>query len=227
MINFRTWVQQHRLKWGFVLVALFALLRAAQTWTWRQGFGSLDFRETLPFALFLLLWFVLLSVVLVSGGIVWLTHTSWAQLGWRRKGLLKAIGLGLLGFVLLYINVIAWALLEGNTTQPTTFTPGPMRLLLVACFAFGLPAWVEENLYRGYLQPLLAGRMSLGLAIVVQAAVFSVAHIGYYTHLLDFGMVAVTGLILGWLRKRDASLVGPYVAHGLFWLTFAFMSVPT
>ena len=155
----------------------------------------------------------------------WLTHTSWAQLGWRRKGLLKAIGLGLLGFVLLYINVIAWALLEGNTTQPTTFTPGPVRLLLVACFAFGLPAWVEENLYRGYLQPLLAGRMSLGLAIVVQAAVFSVAHLGYYTHLLDFGMVAVTGLILGWLRKRDASLVGPYVAHGLFWLTFAFMSV--
>lgn len=226
MTNLQTWIQRHRLQWGFVLVALFALLRAVQTWTWRQGFGSLDFQENLPFALFLLLWFVLLSVALIGGGIVWLTQTSWVQLGWRRKDLLKAIGLGLLGFVLLYINVIAWAMFKGNIAQPTMFAPSPTRFLLVALFAFGLPAWVEENLYRGYLQPLLTGRMSLVLAIVVQAAVFSVAHIGYYTNLLGFGMAFVAGLILGWLRKRNESLVGPYVAHGLFWLMGAFMPPP-
>ncbi|HLB46261.1 MAG TPA: hypothetical protein VJL59_04460 [Anaerolineales bacterium] len=58
-------------------------------------------------------------------GIVWLTKTSWQELGWRRKGLLKSIGLGLLGFVLMYINVIVWAMLKGNTEQPEMFAPSP------------------------------------------------------------------------------------------------------
>lgn len=217
------WFQGHRLLWGFILVAAFALMRIVETVTWRQGFGSLDFQESLPFALFLLLWFVLMSVGLIVGGVVWLTKTSWQELGWKRKGLLKSIGLGLLGFVLMYINVIVWAMLKGNMNQPVMFSPNPTRLLLVMFFAFGLPAWVEENLYRGYLQPLLTGKMSIWLAIVVQAVIFSVAHLGYLSHLLDFGSAFVTGLILGWLRGRESSLVAPFIAHGLFWMMGAFM----
>jgi membrane protease YdiL (CAAX protease family) len=223
MTNLRTWIQGHRLAWGFLLVGIFAILRAVQTWTWRQRFGSLDFEESLAFVLFLLLWFVILSVGLVGGGVVRLPQTSWQALGWRRQGLLKAIGLGLAGFVLLYVNVIAWAMLAGDTAQPAMSAPSPLSLMLAAFFAFGLPAWVEENLFRGYLQPLLAARVSLGLAIIMQAALFSAAHIGYLTAPLDFGMTLVAGLILGGLRRRDASLVAPYLAHGLFWMMAAWM----
>lgn len=226
MTNLRAWIQQHRLQWGFILVVAFSLMRTVQTWMWRQGFGSLDFQESLPFALFLLLWFVLMSVGLIGGGIVWFAKTSWQELGWRRKGLRKAIGLGLVGFILMYINVIIWAMVKGATGQPEMFTPSPTRLLLVVFFAFGLPAWVEENLYRGYLQPLLVGRTNLWLAIVIQAAVFSLAHIGYLSNPFDFGSAFVAGLILGWLRKRESSLIAPFVAHGLFWMMGAFMLPP-
>lgn len=223
--DYRTWLQNHRLLWGFMLVVAFSLLRMVETVTWRQWFGSLDFQESLSFALFLLFWFVLMSVGLIVGGIIWLTKTSWQELGWTRKGLLKSIGLGLVGFVLIYINVIVWAMLKGTTDPPETFAPSLTRLLLVTVFAFGLPAWVEENLFRGYLQPLLAGKMSIWLAIIVQAVIFSVAHLGYSSHLLDFGSTFVTGLILGWLRGRESSLVAPFIAHGLFWMMGAFMVI--
>lgn len=224
MNDLPAWVQRHRLAWGLAMVVLFALLRAAQTLAWRQGFGALDFQASWAFAGFLLLWFVILAVALVGGGLVWLPRVSWAQLGWRRQGLLRTIGWGALGFVLLYLNVIAWALLKGDTAQPAMLLPGPLRLILVAFFAFGMAAWVEENLYRGYLQPLLVGRFGLPAAIVVQAALFSAAHLGYYRQGLDFGMAFVAGLILGGLRRRDGSLVAPYIAHGLFWLMAAFMT---
>ena len=223
MATLQAWPRQHRLPWGFVLIAAFSLLRAIQTWLWRQRFGSLDFQESLPFALFLLFWFAIMSIGLIGGGIVWLTGTTWRELGWRRWGWLKAVGLGLVGFVLLYVNIIAWAVVKGETGQPALVTPSLGRSGLVAFFAFGLPAWVEENLYRGYLQPLLADRMRLWLAILAQAAVFSIAHLGYLSNPLDFGSTFVAGVILGWLRKRDASLVGPYTAHGLFWMLGAFM----
>ena len=223
--NLRTWISRHRLAWGLIVVVLFALLRAAQTLAWRQGFGALDFPTSWPFTVFLLLWFVILAVVLVGGGLVWLPCVTWVQLGWRRSGLLKAIGWGVLGFVLLYLNVIVWAVFKGATAQPALLAPSPWRLALVVFFAFGIAAWVEENLYRGYLQPLLVGRFGLPVAVVVQAALFALAHLGYYRQALDFGMAFVAGLILGWLRKRDGSLVAPYVAHGLFWLMAAFMAV--
>jgi len=225
--DYRTWFQRNRLLWGIILIVIFSLMRIVQTVMWRQWFGSLDFQESISFALFLLLWVVLLSIGLIGGGIVWLTKTSWQELGWTRRGLLKSVGMGLFGFVLMYINVIVWAMLKGDTNPPEIFSPSLTRLLLVALFAFGLSAWVEENLYRGYLQPLLAREMSIWLAIVVQAAIFSVAHLGYSSHLLDFDSVFVTGLILGWLRGRESSLVAPFVAHGLFWMMGAFMVIPS
>ncbi|MCC6146450.1 MAG: CPBP family intramembrane metalloprotease [Anaerolineaceae bacterium] len=225
--NFRAWFQNNRLLWGGMLVVAFSLMRFIETAIWRQWFGSLDFQESPLFALFLLLWFVLMSMGLIAGGIVWLTKTSWQELGWVRKGVLKSIGLGVVGFILLYINIIVWAMLKGNTAQPEMFTPSPARLLLVMFFAFGLPAWVEENLYRGYLQPLLAEKMSVWPAVIVQAVIFSAAHLGYLSHPLDFGSAFVTGIILGLLRKRGTSLIAPFVAHGLFWMMGAFMVIPS
>jgi membrane protease YdiL (CAAX protease family) len=204
---------------------IFSLLRFIQTIAWRKWFYSLDFQVSPEFTVFLLVWFIIISVGIVIGGIVWLTRTSWRQLGWFRKGLLKAIGLGLLGFLLLSINVIIWSIAKGPTQQPEMTVPSLNRLLLVAFFAFGQPAWVEENLYRGYLQPHLSQRMKLWLATVVQAAIFSLAHLGYLSNPIGFGQTFVAGLILGWLRGRHSNLVAPFIAHGLFWVMAAFMPV--
>ena len=221
----RRWFEEHPLLWGIGLVVIFSFLRFIQTIAWQKWFSSLDFPVSSQFTLFLSVWFIILSIGLVIGGIVWLTRTSWRQLGWSRKGLLKALGLGLLGFILLSVNVVVWSIAKGSTPQPQMTVPSLSRLLLVAFFAFGQPAWVEENLYRGYLQPLLSQRMKLWLAIVVQAAIFSLAHLGYLSNPFDFGNVFVAGLILGWLRGQNSNLLAPFVAHGLFWMMAAFMPV--
>ena len=223
--DYRRWFEEHPLLWGISLVVIFSMLRFIQTITWRKWFYSLDFQVSPQFILFLSVWFIILSVGLVIGGIVWLSRTSWRQLGWTRKGLLKAIGLGLLGLLLLSINVIVWSIAKGSSQQPQMTIPSLSRLLLVAFFAFSQPAWVEENLFRGYIQPHLSQRMKLWLAIVVQAAIFSLAHLGYLSNPIDFGQSFVAGLIFGWLRGRNSNLVAPFVAHGLFWMMAAFMPV--
>lgn len=78
----------------------------------------------------------------------------------------------------------------------------------------------------GYLQPLLADKMNLWAAIWVHATLFSAAHLDYTSHLLDFGTLFVTGLILGWLRWQSSGIIAPFIAHGLFWLMGAFMVLP-
>ncbi len=220
--KYQEWTQAHPLAWGLMLVAVFSLLRAIQAFAWQQWFDKVEFYETIPFTLFLSGSFALVSVGLVGGGIIWLSKTSWHDLGWRREGLVKAVGLGLLGLVLLSVNTMVWPIIGGATEPPELITPGLARLLLVAFFAFGIAAWVEENLFRGYLQPTLTKSVSLWMAIIIQALLFSAAHIGWFTRPVDFGSAFVAGLILGWLRGRDRSLVAPFLAHGLLWIMVAF-----
>jgi len=219
------WFVEHPLLLGVILVVIFSVLRFAQTVTWRILFSTLDFQSSPQFFLFIFVWVVILSLGLIVGGIVWLPRFSWLQLGWSRKGLPKAIGLGLLGFVLLSINIIVWGMFKGASEQPQLMMPSLSRVLIVAFFAFSQPAWVEENLYRGYLQPLLSRRMYIWLAIIVQAAIFSLAHIGYLSNPYDFGSSFTAGLILGSLRGRGSNIVAPFLAHGLFWMLTAFMPI--
>lgn len=216
------WFQKHPLAWGLLLIIVLWLSRVILVLIFPQWFNPFDIYETLPFALLLLGWFALLSVALVGGGIVRLTGTSWRELGWRREGLMKAVGLGLLGFVLNFIALLPVMIVRGPTAQPEYVSPSIIRLLLVTFFAFGIPAWVEENLFRGFLQPLLAKRVTLWMAIVIQAALFSASHVGYASNLLQFGWLFVSGLIYGGLRGREGSLVAPYLAHGLGWMMIAF-----
>jgi len=216
------WFREHRLAWGLVLVAALCVFRAAWMWVFRQWFGPFDFYETPAFALFLLAWFSLFSLGLVGGGIFWLTGTSWRALGWRRTDLAKAIGLGLLGFLLSAAALLPLMWVGGVTGRPDYVRPSAVRVLLVTFFAFGIAAWTEENLFRGYLQPLLARRLPLWAAVMIQAALFTAAHLGYATELLRFVWLFVSGLIFGWLRGRDRSLVAPYLAHALGWTVMAF-----
>ena len=212
---------------ALVLVLALALLRAIQTRLWQYWFGSTDFQETHPFVLFMLGSFAVMSVGLIGGCVVRLTGTPWRELGWQREGLAKATAWGVLGFVIISANVLVWSLAGGATARPDYVSPSVGRLLIVAFFAFGVAAWVEENLFRGYLQPLLATRLPLQVAIVIQAALFSVAHLGYTTNLMYFGSAFVSGLILGALRGRGRSLVAPYVAHSLLWMMAAFGPTPS
>jgi membrane protease YdiL (CAAX protease family) len=218
----RLWFREHRLLWGLVLIFPLWVLRVVSNLAWRHWFGTTDIHETLPFALFLLSSSIVASTGLVGGGIVWLTGTSWRELGWRRQGLAKAIGLGMLGFVLHVMSLIPLILLSGGGAPYDYVRPSPARVLLVTFFAFGYAPWIEENLFRGYLQPLLAEHLPLGLAVVTQAALFTLAHTGYATSLSQFGWLFVSGMIFGWLRGRDRSLVAPYLAHALGWMMTLF-----
>jgi membrane protease YdiL (CAAX protease family) len=86
----------------------------------------------------------------------------------------------------------------------------------------GFPDWVgyvdiavitplsEELLYRGLVQPKLQQVLSTTEALIVQAALFSAAHLSPVILLTHFGM----GLAFGWIRGRSGSLFPGILLHG-------------
>jgi len=207
---------------GLGLVVAVSATRAVGLALMRRWWGGAEFEPSWRGAAFLLGLIVVLSVVIVGGGLFGLAGVSWEELGWRRQRLAREVGRGLLAALVLALITGVFAFVGvkflGLKPPPAAATASGVTatgLLLSVSFGWLVAAWSEENVFRGYLQPLLAARYGLPSAILLQAALFSLAHIGCNQAWPFFILWFVTGAILGWLRGRDGSLVAPFVAHGL------------
>ena len=88
-------------------------------------------------------------------------------------------------------------------------------LLILGALAFAvLNAVFEEWLWRGLIQPQLTASFGCGLAIVLQAVSFGVAHTwGFPRGAAGVVLVTVWALMLGALRQRSGGLAAPVLAH--------------
>jgi len=144
-------------------------------------------------------------------------RASWKDLGWSLSHIKREIIFGvLIGIILVVLRR------SGEIFPHRPILHVPLRNALVVFLAsFGVASWQEENIFRGYLQPRLKALAGKGAAIILQALLFSLAHIGYYrfetsSHFfLGLVELAAVGLILGVYRHRLNSLVAPFIAHGL------------
>jgi membrane protease YdiL (CAAX protease family) len=86
----------------------------------------------------------------------------------------------------------------------------------------GWPAWsgyvsiavvtpiTEELLFRGLIQPKLEQTLRPSEALIVQAVLFSAAHLSPVILATHFAM----GLAFGWVRRRSGSLLPSILLHG-------------
>lgn len=138
-------------------------------------------------------------------------------LPWRWPGL-ATLGLTGLGVgATLGVGVLATALQQAlmpldpfwTHLVEQTFLPlsGGWSLLLLAL----LPGVCEELLFRGAVLGLLRKGMSAPWAVVLQAALFALAHLYGFRLLPTFGV----GLAAGWLVWRTGSLIPAMLLHTL------------
>jgi membrane protease YdiL (CAAX protease family) len=220
--------QQHR---GLVLLGVFVVLRAVLARVWDRYFPG-GYSTDPVFLGFLAGIFLLLSV-----GLVYLGFTHWVGVDLRawwvdRRRLRGDVGWGVVGIVLVLVVTI------GGTLALTVVLPGlgsagaagaapaptvaggasglAVNLLLGWFFGFAIAAFQEETLFRGFLQGLLQERYGRLVAIVGQAGVFALAHLGYYP-VSAWPLIVVVflvGIVTGWLVDRRGTLLPAGIAHG-------------
>lgn len=141
------------------------------------------------------------------------------QLGWTRGTLGKDIAAGLIGACVCALAMTGLTALQtgGDGARElwhsvTSYTPGQRLLFL----SIGLTAAAyEESLFRGYVQPAVASRTGVEVAVPLTAAIFALYHLQLQPFALA-GKFAV-GLVFGALRASRPSLFAPAVAHTLVW----------
>jgi membrane protease YdiL (CAAX protease family) len=147
-------------------------------------------------------------------------RAGWAALGLRRAPLRYFVivpPLFLLELLLLALVNSAVGRLAGGFENPQVdaltggrpLGPGELGALLLLV-AVVVP-FAEELFFRGMLHPLLRARMGPLAAILLNAALFAVAHV---VQLLIPGLFVV-GLFLAYLRERSGSLWPCVAFHAL------------
>lgn len=206
-----------QLRRGSVLLGATVLLRAVLWGTfWEQAEPATD-----PLAYGLL---VLVTILVGSVGIVYVGFMRWVGVDlkdwWVDRNELRgdllwgAIGLVVVVVVLGVFAILSLAVLD--TEPPEQVPPSVGGFALVLLFGFAVRAFQEETIFRGFLQTAFENRVGPWTANVLQAFVFSVAHIGYIplSQWPLYVLAFVLGLVFGGLRIRRGRLLSPAVAHG-------------
>jgi membrane protease YdiL (CAAX protease family) len=217
---------------GLVLLGAFVVLRAVLARAWERYFPG-GYSTDPVFLAFLGGIFLLLSV-----GLVYLGFTRWVgvdlrawwfdrqrlrgDLLWGVAGTVLVLAVTLGGILALTALFPGLAPVGDAGTDPSpavaagAATAVAVNLLLGWFFGFAIAAFQEETLFRGFLQGLLQERYGRVIAVVGQAAVFALAHLGYYPvsawPLLL--VVFLVGLVTGWLVDRRGTLLAAGIAHG-------------
>lgn len=191
---------------GFIMLLLFYVASPLQAWKLIPG-------------LLLTEWGLLLGVTLF---VLWFTRTGLrTSLRLRLPGPLPLAGAVLagLGWVAIILQAGTWhqRILPVPEDMQQVFadlfsmgtTPGGLILLLLAVAV--TPAICEEFLFRGFILSGLQARMGKWPAILLTALFFGVFHLSIYRLL----PTALTGILLGYLAVRTASIWPGMIVHVL------------
>jgi membrane protease YdiL (CAAX protease family) len=229
---------------GLSLLVGFMALRLGFTRLWLFPlYGEVEFRADIHSMLFLVTAFLLISV-----GLVYLGFTRWVGVDlkkwWFHRGNIRGdmawgVGTTIVFAVLIPIVVITLCILlerlgygelvarlkEPGIERTASVDPFALHLFAIELlmglfFGFALASFNEETLFRGFLQPILSERIGPWRANFLQAALFSLSHVGLVpmgSLQLTFTLVFifVSGLVFGWLKMKRGTLLAAGLCHGL------------
>lgn len=180
-------------------------------------------------------WYQIFSILFVAVSLF--GYSKWLNKGNRwfaRPACLHSILLGITGWLIAYPVILLFTQLMGTilhdwlgyemhtqlaVNQVQNVKEYPILLAtLVICLVSVVP-YIEEVLFRGYLQESLQPYLRPWTALIATALIFSLFHFSLtqgVSNFLILGALFVLALLLGYLKERQASLWASLALHATF-----------
>ena len=133
-------------------------------------------------------------------------HQGLATIGLSRHNLVLSVFLGL---ILSGVTVVTYVLVFSKAIViDSELLSSYLYFFVTSLLAVG---FVEEAMFRGYLQLRLATWLGARRGWILTAIVFTVLHAGQ--SITGLVSVFVTGLVFGWIMKKSENIVGLSIWH--------------
>ncbi|MBD3341701.1 MAG: CPBP family intramembrane metalloprotease [Candidatus Lokiarchaeota archaeon] len=204
---------------GFVILGLFIISRLVFAYILNQFINQ---SSHLQYFIYLLIVFSVISI-----GLVYLGFSKWIKVDlkswwYNKKGLKKNLLWGILGTIVSYVVMVLVLILFAPVLEESPISNQGEQLNVFTIlnglfFGFAIASFQEESIFRGFFQKLFTEKYGKWKAIIIQAVMFSLAHIGYYPissyylYILSF----LLGIVYGWLKAKRGTLLASGIAHGI------------
>ncbi|MEZ5315750.1 MAG: type II CAAX endopeptidase family protein [Chlamydiales bacterium] len=150
------------------------------------------------------------------------------------KRFFRSIGLGFLSFLISYpfvlwigfftglISFWIWGevAVEQVAVNQIKMTQGyPVMFICMVFFVVGLVPFMEELLFRGFLQTLLKLYIGRTWSLILTALIFALVHFSLSQGLGNFQLIAslfILSLFLGFIYEKEQTLWAPIALHATF-----------
>ncbi len=174
----------------------------------------------------------------------WIARRDFPHIGLHVESFLRALKtvLWVSACVLPPVGIGLWVLASSGLPIPLRATPADQQSWLAwLLYQFLYVAVSEEVFFRGYVQanvmrmlressrpetqdPASGLSTRAGIAIVVAAAGFALAHVAVQGQIVSI-LTFLPGLLMGWLFVRTRSLLAPILFHGLANVSYGIMAM--
>lgn len=206
--------------WGFAEILLVVALFLPAIWlgsfAMQKAFGYSSISDMAGFALVgaefiaYALILLVLKALFARHGEPLFKSLGWVDTSFRIQSLIT------LGFALaLIVVLLGTALRIPNTETPfDKMLADPASRIVIALFGVSLGPLVEELLFRGFLQPVLADSIGVFPGILATSAIFGTMHLVQNANIWQSGvLIAVVGFVLGVIRHVTGSTKASTIAH--------------
>jgi uncharacterized protein len=148
----------------------------------------------------------------------------WRTIGWRpletrlASRTLPYFAFVLGGFSLAAIVAVAESLFPPKHPLPIqTMTENPNAALLFMLSAVLVAPIVEETIFRGYLYPVAARSLGVGLGIVLTGTLFGLLHAGQlWGGWWQIALLVIVGIVFTIARAATRTVVASYILHASY-----------
>ncbi len=148
----------------------------------------------------------------------WQGHPLLRSLGWTTQNAFSTTNLAMIGFVLFFAGVFLQIFLRMPADSDSPFEKmmygDRFSPFVVAAFGITVGPVVEELLFRGLLQPVLANALGVFPGILLTSLLFAVMHLPQNAGIWQSAVViGVAGFGFGVVRHVSGSTRASTVAH--------------
>lgn len=168
--------------------------------------------------LFYGLWFGALYVLLHTG----YGRPFWRSVGWNCPRVGKSFAVVGGPALAIIVGLLGTALRTPMIETPfRKLAQDPFSLVLFGLFSIIIGPVCEELAFRGFLMPLLVRSFGPWVGIIGAALPFALLHGDQYSWTWQYVvLVAVAGIVFGWLRYRTGSTMASALMHSTYNATF-------
>jgi hypothetical protein len=92
----------------------------------------------------------------------------------------------------------------------------PLDAYAFAFLAIAFAPFMEELFFRGFLYPVLARRVGVGIAIFLTASIFAFIHVFEYKAWGPVLIIFLVGLVLTAVRAKTKSVAASFIVHAIY-----------